>query len=178
MPTNDARITRTAERILRELFDGVTIAGFNASDLHKKAVGAIKGIILEECPTAALREENEALKNLLADRTCEEEMATAYWKDLKEDNARLREALDFYADPDTYFAISFMADPPHGDFLDDASEVERYGEGENEMIVTKPGKRARAALAATEQCPGCGGSMENAGSLEECTSCTANALGA
>lgn len=58
--------------------------------------------------------------------------------------AALEEALAFYADPDTYFAIGFMADPPCGAFVDDASEVDGY---------PRPGKRARTALAALEGKP-------------------------
>jgi len=51
---------------------------------------------------------------------------------------RLRAALEFYADPETYFAIGFNADPPNGEFMDDFEEV---------GLGYKPGKRARAALA-------------------------------
>lgn len=46
-----------------------------------------------------------------------------------------RGALAFYADPDTYFAIGFVCDPPCGGFAED---VDKTG---------KPGARARAALA-------------------------------
>lgn len=49
----------------------------------------------------------------------------------------MREALEFYADPDTYFAIGFMPDAPCGDFINDFEET---GDG------YKPGKKARAAL--------------------------------
>jgi hypothetical protein len=48
-------------------------------------------------------------------------------------------ALGFYADPGTYAAIGFLPDPPCGDFLDDFEDTE---------LGRKPGKRARAALAA------------------------------
>ena len=47
------------------------------------------------------------------------------------------EALDFYADPDTYFAIGFIPDRPAGDFMDDFSETE---------LGYKPGKLARKIL--------------------------------
>jgi len=53
----------------------------------------------------------------------------------------LAEALVFYADAETYFAIAFMGDPPHGEFLDDF-------DADNNMGVEKPGKRARDALRA------------------------------
>lgn len=52
---------------------------------------------------------------------------------------KLREALEFYADPETYFAIGFFPDNPAGDFMDDFEETEELG--------FKPGKRARAALS-------------------------------
>lgn len=47
------------------------------------------------------------------------------------------EALLFYADPATYFAIGFFPDPPCGEFMEDIEETE---------IGQKPGKRARAAI--------------------------------
>lgn len=47
-------------------------------------------------------------------------------------------ALQFYADPETYFGIAFLADPPCGDFTEDVSETEDLG--------MKPGKRARELL--------------------------------
>ena len=51
----------------------------------------------------------------------------------------LVETLLFYADPDSYFAISFATDPPCGDFANDFEYSERY---RREM----PGKRARKVL--------------------------------
>jgi hypothetical protein len=49
--------------------------------------------------------------------------------------------LAFYADPQTYFAITFIPDPPNGEFMDDFNKCEdEYGEW------IKPGKRARKAL--------------------------------
>jgi hypothetical protein len=54
---------------------------------------------------------------------------------------RLRGVLEFYADPDTYFAFGFWADPPAGAFMDD------FDEGHLEYDRAMPGKRARAALA-------------------------------
>jgi hypothetical protein len=50
----------------------------------------------------------------------------------------LIDVLEFYANPDTYFAIGFMADRPAGDFTEDFSETE---------LGLKPGKRAREILA-------------------------------
>jgi hypothetical protein len=52
---------------------------------------------------------------------------------------RAEEALDFYADPDTYFACAFLFDPPCGAFHEDFSRVE----GDT---TDRPGKRAREAL--------------------------------
>jgi hypothetical protein len=48
------------------------------------------------------------------------------------------DALHFYADPETYFAISLIPDPPCGDFIEDFSETPELG--------MKPGKKAREVL--------------------------------
>jgi len=53
---------------------------------------------------------------------------------------QLTDALYFYADADTYFAVAFGFDPPCGDFADDFEFNAEYG---REM----PGERARAALS-------------------------------
>lgn len=55
----------------------------------------------------------------------------------EEEIENLIEALDFYADPETYFAIGFFPDPPCGDFMNDFSYVDE---------VARPGKKARIAL--------------------------------
>jgi len=47
---------------------------------------------------------------------------------------KLIDALEFYADPDTYFAIGFFPDPPCGEFIEDFDEHK------------KPGARARKVL--------------------------------
>ena len=62
---------------------------------------------------------------------------------LKAENERLREALEYYADPCTYIAIAFFGDRPCGDFVSDFSETDELG--------WKPGKTARAALEATDE---------------------------
>jgi len=72
------------------------------------------------------RQQHESYSSLLK--------ATA---DLNAKNKRLREALNFYADPDTYFAISFLSDPPCGDFMEDGEEIDGRW---------RPGKKARDAL--------------------------------
>lgn len=53
------------------------------------------------------------------------------------DNGKLIDALVFYADPDTYFAIGFFPDPPCGPFMEDFSET---------PLGDKPGKLARTVL--------------------------------
>lgn len=57
---------------------------------------------------------------------------------------RLRDALEFYADPETYFAVAFRFDPPTGGFDDDFDE-EHGGDFDRPM----PGKLARATLKVT-----------------------------
>ena len=56
---------------------------------------------------------------------------------------RLRQALMFYADPDSYFAIAVWGDPPCGAFADDFGP---HGFPEYDADDERPGKRARAAL--------------------------------
>ncbi len=46
--------------------------------------------------------------------------------------------LEFYADPETYFAIGFLPDHPCGEFINDFSEIGIRG--------MKPGKKARELL--------------------------------
>lgn len=58
---------------------------------------------------------------------------------LAEYNA-LREALEFYANPETYIAIGFFPDPPCGEFMDD------FGETGTAEYGPRPGERARKAL--------------------------------
>jgi hypothetical protein len=47
------------------------------------------------------------------------------------------EALAFYADPDTWFAVGLFPDPPNGPIMDDFSEWDGR---------QRPGDRARTAL--------------------------------
>ena len=56
---------------------------------------------------------------------------------LRAENLFLKTTLAFYADPDTYFAIAMIGEHPHGDFLDDMSDVEG---------TLRPGAMARRAL--------------------------------
>lgn len=80
----------------------------------------------------------------IAQRNQEMQRATR----LEEQNETLREALAFYADPETYFAIAFMADPPCGEFADDFEELDGALGHPDGGAWTKPGKRAREAYAA------------------------------
>ncbi len=61
---------------------------------------------------------------------------------LEAENAKLREGLEFYADPDNYIAISFLSDPPCGEFMDDFDE----DHGNPLFDRPMPGKRARTLL--------------------------------
>lgn len=56
--------------------------------------------------------------------------------------AAMREALRFYANPETYYAIGIFPDPPCGEFIDDFSGVE-----DHRGVTPRPGMRARQALA-------------------------------
>jgi len=60
---------------------------------------------------------------------------------LQRENTRLRDALEFYANPDTYFACSFLFDRPTGGFDED------FDEGHEDYDRPMPGRRARQALA-------------------------------
>lgn len=58
------------------------------------------------------------------------------------DNERLRAALEFYADPQSYHAIAFLVDRPAGGFADDFDD--EHGDEFYERPM--PGKTARRAL--------------------------------
>lgn len=47
------------------------------------------------------------------------------------------DALSFYADPENYFAIAFLPDPPCGAFMEDFDET---------YLGVKPGKLARETI--------------------------------
>ena len=68
-------------------------------------------------------------------------LAEAEVERLTAERDELKAALEFYADPETYFALCMMADPPCGDFIRDFSVVE--GAYTDRPM---PGTRARAAL--------------------------------
>ena len=58
---------------------------------------------------------------------------------------RQREALEFYANGDTYLAIGIRPDPPCGEFMDDFSMI--TDEEAFSFETERPGKRAREALS-------------------------------
>lgn len=60
--------------------------------------------------------------------------------------AALREVLEFYADPETYFAIGFFPDFPCGEFENDFEELSGDLGHPDGTPWVKPGKRARQAL--------------------------------
>ena len=82
--------------------------------------------------------DKDAARQALAEQDAEIAALTERFVPLVEENERLRAALDFYADPETYFAWGFIGDSPCGEWDDDFEETE---------LGYKPGKRARAALS-------------------------------
>jgi hypothetical protein len=64
---------------------------------------------------------------------------------LLEQRETLANALDFYADPDTWFAVAVVGDPPCGEISEDWST---HGSPDYEHGDERPGKKAREALAA------------------------------
>ena len=59
----------------------------------------------------------------------------------------LIEGLNFYADPDTYFAIMILSDPPCGEFYYDFSDDHKSNQYDNPM----PGKLARKVIQQVEK---------------------------
>lgn len=71
-------------------------------------------------------------------------------KRLSDRVGELEEALLFYADPDTYFAIGMIPDRPCGALMEDWSIARPvYYDGGHETC--KPGKRARTALGIEQR---------------------------
>jgi hypothetical protein len=61
----------------------------------------------------------------------------------------LEDALEFYADPMTYFAIGFFPDAPCGEFIEDGEPFDhnmQLCDEDSPHATWRPGKRARAAL--------------------------------
>lgn len=65
--------------------------------------------------------------------------------ELEQKLAKAVAALRFYADPNSYFGIALLPDPPCGDFIKDFDEV--YYEDIDENVF-RPGKIARETLAS------------------------------
>jgi hypothetical protein len=91
--------------------------------------------------TLALVAEVEALRVLQGFHKGTEESWRVTADEARGEAARLRAALAFYADPETYHAVAFMFDPPCGGFDQDFSEVD-HPHYRRHM----PGKTARDAL--------------------------------
>lgn len=72
--------------------------------------------------------------------TMHEEVGSKALRVIEAENTKLREALEFYADPETYIAIGFFPDPPCGEFMED------FGETGTRHYGPRPGERARKAL--------------------------------
>jgi hypothetical protein len=91
---------------------------------HDSMAFGSKGLI-KECReiAAVIRALDEALNNMV----------------IEVSQIEILNALQFYADPFTYFAIGFFPDYPAGALMDDFSETEELEE--------KPGKLARDVLA-------------------------------
>lgn len=69
----------------------------------------------------------------------------ANYDDLYQENLRLRQALAFYADPETYIGVAFLCDSP-GEFAGDFEEPDADDPLWDAVNSPKPGKRAREAL--------------------------------
>ena len=80
-------------------------------------------------PTPKLGKAMELVKQISKERKMKD----------KEKIERLSDALAFYADPDTYFAIMFVPDSPCGGFIEDFSYDEQYDRN-------MPGEFARKVL--------------------------------
>ena len=61
--------------------------------------------------------------------------------------AELEGVLEFYADPETYFAIGFFPDHPCGEFDEDFEELSGELGHPDGTSWFKPGKRARQAIS-------------------------------
>lgn len=57
---------------------------------------------------------------------------------------RLRDALEFYADPESYFAVMILGDSPCGEIIEDVSDT-------GEPLGWRHGKRARIALGLEQE---------------------------
>lgn len=92
----------------------------------------------------ALETEYARLTRLLEDHGPEGRNVTnQQWVDMVQENAKLREALEYYADPETYHACMFLFDRPAGKFEEDFSS----DHGNQDYDRPMPGAIARHILA-------------------------------
>ncbi len=75
----------------------------------------------------------------LTSECLEELLQQAYLDAMEEVPTKLAKALAFYANPDTYTAVSFIFDPPCGDFRNDFEDLGKHK-------GRKPGKLARSVV--------------------------------
>lgn len=75
-----------------------------------------------------------------------DEIAAQSVKERDAEIERLRNVLEFYADPTSYYAVLVMGDPMCGEFAHDVDFNEEFGRD-------IPGKAARAALATDGRKP-------------------------
>ncbi len=87
-----------------------------------------------------LKRENERLKQYIAE--CESKLDEETEK-LESQLQSAREVIEFYADPETYFAVAHFGDSGSETFFSDIEETGYLGK--------KPGKRAREWLSKHEE---------------------------
>ena len=106
------------------------VATINADDWRKKA----------EAAEARVRELEVYQNQTSETRT----RLTNELREAQSEAAQMRAALEFYANPDTWFATSLLTDPPCGAIVDDFSEIdgrERLGKRARQAIANLPGEK-------------------------------------
>lgn len=89
------------------------------------------------------KNEKEVLDQLKEAKDDLSRESVALIESLIEERENLLEVVSFYADPDTYFAIELLVDPPAGLFAKDFSDVTDLGYAyDREML----GANARTAI--------------------------------
>jgi len=96
-----------------------------------------------------MKELTDAFNGVIAERDALQKRIT----ELEASNTDLRTALEravtvinFYSDPQTYFAMSIIADRPCGEFVTDYEELSGELGHPDGSPWQKPGKRARVSL--------------------------------
>jgi len=102
---------------------------------YAKSVGRPVFYLSKKFP--AYKEHIDELQAELERVQQEKERLLDYASQLARERDALREGIEFYADPTTYYAIAFLPDPPCGDFIEDFDHTE---------LGIKPGKMARALI--------------------------------